>query len=99
MRPLPFYSQVKTCGPTSVFFKRLRFRRTEGEDLVPVKCMEATNGLGCSPFQGGGSVDSLFIVAPIVCVGSVFWSLFCYAVLSALSSFALILKRKSEKVS
>ena len=32
------------------------------------------SGLGCCPFLGGGSVvvESLFIVAPIVCIGSVF---------------------------
>ena len=41
---------------------------------------------------GGGSVvvDLLFIVAPIVCGGSV-WSLFCYSALCVLSSFAIIL--------
>ena len=37
--------------------------------------LSSPGGLGCSPFKGGGSVvvDSLFIVAPIVCVGSVSW--------------------------
>ena len=35
-------------------------------------------------------------VAPIVCGRSVVWSLFCYAVLSVLSSFAIILMRKRE---
>ena len=41
-----------------------------------------------------GVVDSVFVVALIVCVDSVFWSLFCYTVLSVLSSFAIILMRK-----
>ena len=38
------------------------------------------SGFGCCPFQGGGSVVvySLFIVAPIVFVGFVLGSLFCY---------------------
>ena len=36
-------------------------------------------------------VDSLFIVAPIVCGGSVWYVLFCYAVHSVVSSFAITL--------
>ena len=58
------------------------------------------SGLDCCPFYGFGSfiVDSLFIVAPIFCGGSVFWSLFCYAVLSYLSSFAISLMGKRELV-
>ena len=46
-------------------------------------------------------VDKLFIVAPIVCGGLwgfCVWSLFYYAVLSVLSSFAIILLRKRELV-
>ena len=52
--------------------------------------------LGCCPFWGDGSivVDSLFIVAPIICGGSVFGPCFYYAVLSVLSSFAVILMGK-----
>ena len=47
---------------------------------------------GCFTFEGGCSavVDSLFIVAPIVC-GVLCWSLFCYAALSALSIFVILL--------
>ena len=39
-------------------------------------------------------VDSLFIVAPIVCGGFGFWSMSCYAVLSVQSSFLNISPRK-----
>ena len=37
--------------------------------------LSSPGGLGCSPFKSVGSVvvDSLIIVAPIVCVGSVSW--------------------------
>ena len=47
-----------------------------GEGLVPVKCMFAptpSSGLVCCPFYVGSSVvvDSFFIVAPILCRGSV----------------------------
>ena len=44
--------------------------RIQGEDLVPVKYIYALSVFGCRLFQGGGSVviDSLFIVAPIVCL-------------------------------
>ena len=55
------------------------------------------SGFSCCPFKGGGSivVDSLYIVTPIDCGGSVFGPFFCYTVLSVLSSFAVILMRKS----
>ena len=48
--------------------------RILGEDLVPVKCIEAPGGLDCRLFYGGGSgvVDLFIIVVPIVCGGSVF---------------------------
>ena len=40
----------------------------DGEDLVPVWCIWASDGLGCSPFWGGRFVviDFLFSVTPIV---------------------------------
>ena len=52
----------------------------------------------CRPFLCDVSVvvDSLFHLTPIVCGGSVF-GLFCYALLSALSSFAIILLGENEK--
>ena len=54
---------------------------------------------GCCPFYGGGSVvvDSCLLLLSLfvgVCVGS----LFCYAVLSVLSSFVIILLRKRGRV-
>ena len=69
-----------------------------GEDVAPVKCMYAPSGLGCCPFQGGGSVavDSLFCVTSHCVWGFWVWSLFCYAILCVLSHFAIILKRKRE---
>ena len=49
-------------------------------------------------FLGGYSVvGSLFYVSPSVC-GSCVCSLFCYALLSVLSSFAITLTRKGELV-
>ena len=50
--------------------------------------------------SGGGSVvivGSFYIVALIACVGSVFGSLFCYAVLSVLSSFTIGRERERER--
>ena len=42
------------------------------------------------------TVDSLFIVASIACEGTEFWVLFCGAVLSIISKFAIIFMRKRE---
>ena len=58
------------------------------------------SGLGCCPFQGGGSVavNLLFNVLPIVGGSSVFFFLFCYALLCVNSRFAVILKRKTKLV-
>ena len=55
------------------------------------------SGFGCCLFQGGGSVviDSMLIVAPIVC-GVLCLSFVFYAVLSILSSFGTILLRKRD---
>ena len=43
-------------------------------DVIHENSVLAPSGLGCCPFEGGGSVvvDSLFIVSPIVGWGSVF---------------------------
>ena len=49
----------------------------------------------CSKVVGSVVVDSLFIVAPIVCV-FLGWSLFLFAVLSVLFSFEIITMRKRE---
>ena len=43
-------------------------------------------------------VDSLFVIAPIVCVFFCVWSLFCYTILIVLSSSAIISLRKPELV-
>ena len=50
---------------------------------LPVNCIKGTSGLGWCPFEGGCSVivDLFFIVASIVCGGSVFGPRFCYSVL------------------
>ena len=55
-------------------------------------------GLGCCPFEGGGSVvvDLLFIVTPIV--GFCNCSMFCCTFLYVPSSFAIILMGKRELV-
>ena len=54
-------------------------------------------GLGCCPFQGGGSVVvDLFIVTPIVGVCNC--SMFCCTLLYIPSSFAIILMGKRELV-
>ena len=61
----------------------------------------STNGFGCCPFYGDGSVvDSLYIFDPIVCEGGVVggWSLFCCAVFSFLSNLAIISLGKKELV-
>ena len=54
----------------------LNINSIAGECLIPVKCMLAptpSSGLVCCPFYVGSSVvvDSFFIVAPILCSGSV----------------------------
>ena len=53
---------------------------------------------GCCPFEGGGSVvvDLLLDVFPLF-VGVLCLSLSCCALLCALSSFAIILKRKRDR--
>ena len=53
-------------------------------------------GLGCCPFNGGGSVvvDLLFIVTPIVGVCNC--SMFCCSLLYVPSGFAIILMGKRE---
>ena len=50
----------------------------QGEELMPVKCINAPCGLGCCQFYVGGFivVDALFIVDPIVC-GAMSGYLFC----------------------
>ena len=55
-------------------------------------------GLGCCPFQGGGSfvVDLMFIVTPIV--GICNCSMFCCTLLYVHSSIAIILMGKRELV-
>ena len=55
-------------------------------------------GLGCCPFQGGGSfvVDFMFIVTPIV--GICNCSMFCCTLLYVHSSIAIILMGKRELV-
>ena len=55
-------------------------------------------GLGCCPFNGGGSivVDILFIVTPIVGVCNC--SMFCCTLLYVHSSIAIILMGKRELV-
>ena len=67
--------------------------------IWPIKYIQASRWLGLLSVIRVGSVvvDSLFIVAPIVCEGCV-WSLFCCAVLSILSSFSIISLRKRELV-
>ena len=47
-----------------------------------------------SVFRGSIIVDSVFIVAAIICGGS----LLCYAVLNVVSSFAIIVKGKKRKL-
>ena len=49
-------------------------------------------------FNGGGSVVVRSIVSfnPVIVCGVYVLSLFCYALLSALSSFAIILTRKKR---
>ena len=61
-------------------------------DVIHKNSVVAPSGLGCCPFEGGGSVyvDSLFIVAPIVVGRFCVWSLFWYGVLIVLSKFAII---------
>ena len=57
------------------------------------------NGLGYCPFYGGDSdvVDSLFIVVPIVCRGSLFGSWFgIHVVRYILSSLTIIVMWKRE---
>ena len=56
------------------------------------------SGLGCCPFQGGGSfvVDLLLIVTPII--GFCNCSLFCCKLLYVHSSFEIILMGKRELV-
>ena len=55
--------------------------------------------LDCSPYSGGGSVvDDLLFYVPTLFVGVLCLSLVWYALLSVLSSFAIILKRKRELV-
>ena len=48
--------------------------------------------------EKGSVVNLLFIAASIICWGFVFWSLFCNAVLSVLSRFAIFSQRKRELV-
>ena len=57
-------------------------------------------GLNCCLFYDGGSVvvDSLFIVAPIICGGSVFGPYFVMQYLSVLSSFAIFLMGKRKLI-
>ena len=68
--------------------------RIQGEDLVPVKCIEAHQ----CPFSGGGSlvVDSILIVTLIVGFCNCF--MFCCALLYIDSSFALILMRREREL-
>ena len=46
--------------------------------------------------RGSAVVESLFSVASIVC-GLFCWALFCYAVISVISSFAIISLRERER--
>ena len=74
-----------------VFFN---ISRIYGKYLEPVKCFKLTGGFGCFSVYGG-SDDDLLYVGPLYCLYEFcVWSLFCYAVLSVLSSFAIFLIRK-----
>ena len=58
-----------------------------------MKCIWAPGGLGCCPFLGGGSVavDSLFVVAAIVCGFLCLVLVLLCKLLSVLSSYVNIL--------
>ena len=53
------------------------------------------NGLGCCPFDGGGSG---VVSTSNYLWGFWFWSLFCNAFHNVLSSFAITLPRKKELI-
>ena len=71
-------------------------RVSYGDNLF--KLFGAWTGLGCCPFQGGGSVvvDVLLIVTPIVGVCNC--SIICCTLLYVHFSFAIILMGKRELV-
>ena len=54
--------------------------------------------LGCCPFRGSDSLVVDLLLNVLLIVGDLCLSLFWYALLCALLSFAIILKRKRELV-
>ena len=74
--------------------------------MAQVTCIYASDGLGGSPFKGDGSVVVGALLNVVECCshclcGFCVWSLFCYAlisVLSSFSSFTIILATKRELI-
>ena len=70
------------------------------EDLTPFKCTLDHRGFRCCPFYRSGSVvvDTLLIVASIVCEEFGFLSMSCYVEHNVQSSFAIIRLRNKDLV-